>query len=272
MAIHPTAVVHPEARLGYDVEIGPYAVIEGAAVIGDRCVIRAHAVIGAHVVMGVENVIGYSSIIGGDPQDFAFRPQIRSEVRLGDRNRLHEYCTIHRGTAENSATVIGSDCFLMGGTHLAHNVRLGNHVITANNALLGGHVLVEDRVFIGGGCVFHQHIRIGRLAIIQGASAFSKDIPPFTMAAERNGVAGLNVIGLRRAGFSAEQRLEIKRAFHFLYRRGKNLSQALAEAQEQDWGPEAREFLDFAKAAKKKGLCDWLGGRRQRTGAATEEE
>ena len=127
---------------------------------------------------------------------------MQSEVRIGDGNRIREYCTIHRGTSHDSATVVGSHCFLMAGAHLAHNVRLGDRVILANNALLGGHVIVEDRVFIGGGCVFHQHIRVGRLAICQGASAFSKDVPPFTIAAERNGVAGLNVVGLRRAGLT----------------------------------------------------------------------
>lgn len=262
MSIHPTAIVHPDARIGSGVVIGPYAVIEGAATIGDGCTIQAHAIIGAHVTMGEGNVIGYGAVIGGDPQDFAFRPEIQSEVRIGNRNRIREYCTIHRGTAEGSATVVGDDCFLMAGAHLAHNVQLGNRVILANNALLGGHVRVDDAVFIGGGCVFHQYIRVGRLAIAQGASAFSKDIPPFTLAAERNTVAGLNVVGLKRAGLKPDQRREIKAAFNLIYRSGMNTRQALAAARERAWAPEASEFLEFVAAAKRRGICALLRSPR----------
>lgn len=257
--IHPTAIIHPDAQLGTDVTVGPYAIIEGAARIGDRCVIQAHAVIGAHVTMGEDNVIGYGAIIGGEPQDFAFRPEIRSEVRIGKANKIREYATIHRGTAEGTATVVGDQCFLMAGAHLAHNVALGDHVILANNALLGGYVQVGDRVFIGGGCVFHQHIRIGRLAICQGGSAFSKDIPPFVIAAGANAAAGLNVVGLRRAGLSPAQRAEIKEAFGLLYRSGLNVSQSLAAARDRVWAEEGRAFWDFVAAAKKKGLVAFLG-------------
>jgi UDP-N-acetylglucosamine acyltransferase len=149
----------------------------------------------------------------------------------------------------------------MAGAHLAHNVSLGDQVIIANNALLGGHVQIAERVFIGGGCVFHQHIRVGRLAICQGGSAFSKDIPPYTTAAERNGVAGLNVVGLRRAGMTAAQRTEIKAAFALLYRRGMNTTQALAAAALRPWGPEAQSFFEFVAAAKKRGICDLLAAR-----------
>ncbi len=259
--LHPTAVIHPDAELGANVTVGPYAVIEGAARIGAGCTIQAHAIIGAHVAMGESNVIGYGAILGGDPQDFAFQPETRSAVRIGNGNRIREYCTIHRGTSDDSATVVGDGCFLMAGAHLAHNVQLGNQVILANNVLLGGHVRVEDRVFVGGGCVFHQHMRVGRLAICQGLSAFSKDIPPFTTAAERNGIAGLNVVGLRRAGFSPEQRTEIKEAFALVYRRGLNTTQALAAARERSWGAEAQAFFDFISAAKKRGICDFLATR-----------
>jgi UDP-N-acetylglucosamine acyltransferase len=212
--------------------------------------------------MGADNLIGYGAVIGADPQDFAFKPEVRSMVRIGRGNKIREYCTIHRGTSENSATVIGNGCFLMAGAHLAHNVSLGDHVIIANNALLGGHVHVAERVFIGGGCVFHQHIRVGRLAICQGGSAFSKDIPPFTTAAERNGIAGLNVVGLRRAGLNAAQRAEIKEAFGLIYRQGLNTTQALAAAKERQWGSEAKGMFEFVVAAKKRGICDFLASRR----------
>ena len=259
--LHPTAVIHPDAQLGASVSIGPHVVIEGPAQIGDGCTIHAHAIITGHVVMGKENVIGHGALIGGDPQDFAFRPEVRSRVRIGDGNKIREYATIHRGTSNDSETVLGSHCFLMGGAHVAHNCRLGDRVILANNALLGGHVIVEDRVFVGGGTVFHQHIRVGQLAICQGASAFSKDVPPFTLAAERNSVAGLNVIGLRRAGFTGVERMEIKQAFKLLYRSGLNVRQALTAAAEHTWGPHGQAFWDFIRAAGKKGICDLISSR-----------
>lgn len=259
--IHPTAIIHPDAQLGESVTVGPYAVIEGAAQIGDGCIIQAHAIIGAHVLMGRENVVGHGAVIGGDPQDFAFQPAVRSEVRIGERNRIREHCTIHRGTSEGSATVLGDDCFLMAGAHVGHNAQVGSGVILANNVLLGGHVEIADRVFVGGGSVFHQHTRVGRLAICQGLSGFSKFIPPFVTAAQVNGVAGLNVVGMRRAGFTAEQRREIKAAFDLLYREGMNVSQALAAAGERTWGAEARELWEFVASAKKKGVCDFIPAR-----------
>jgi UDP-N-acetylglucosamine acyltransferase len=263
---HPTAVIDARAVLGANVSIGPYVVIEGGAKIGDGCVIQAHAVIGAHATLGKDNTIGYGAIVGGDPQDFAFKPEVRSEVIIGDGNKIREYCTIHRGTTEGSATTIGNGCFLMAGTHVAHNCRVGDGVIIANNGLLGGHVVVDDRVFIGGGCVFHQHIRIGRLAICQGGSAFSKNIPPFAIGTLLNGIAGLNVIGLRRAGFDAAARAEIKDAFTLLYRKGFNVSQAIAAAQQREWTEPGRTFWEFVAASKKKGLCSLI-----RTRAGTDE-
>lgn len=256
--IHQTAVIHPAARLGADVQIGPYAIIEGAAEIGDRCVIQAHAVIGAQIVMGADNTVGYGAIIGADPQDLGFKPEVESHVRIGARNRIREYCTIHRGTAPGSATVVGDDCFLMAGAHLGHNVQMGNRVILANNVLLAGHVTVEDNVFLGGGGVFHQFIRVGRMVITQGGSKFSKDIPPYTLAAFLNKVIGLNVIGLRRAGFSPEQRREIKAAFDLLYRGGFNKTQALAASRERTWAPAAQALFDFVADAKKRGICSLI--------------
>jgi UDP-N-acetylglucosamine acyltransferase len=253
--LHPTAVIDPAARLGAGVRVGPYAVIEGAAKIGDGCVIEAHAIIGASVTMGRGNSIGSGAIIGGAPQALGFQTSTRSEVIIGDNNQIREYCTIHRGSSQGSATIVGDDCFLMAGAHLGHDVRVGHRVVIANNVLLGGHVVVADGVFLGGGSVLHQFVRIGRLAICQGMTAASKDIPPFTIAAARNRVVGLNVVGLRRAGLSGAQRTDIKRAFDLLYRSGRNTRQALAAADNGAWGPEAQEFFDFVAGAKKRGIC-----------------
>ena len=262
MPIHPTAIIHPSAQISDHAEIGAYVCIEGAAVVGDGCVLQSHAVLSGDVTLGKGNRVGHGAVIGAWPQDLAFKPERKSAVIIGDGNTIREHCTIHRATGEGSATRIGSHNFLMAGAHLAHEVVIGDHNIVANNALLGGHVHVADRVFIGGGCVFHQGMRIGRLAICQGASAFSKDIPPFTLAAERNTVAGLNVVGLRRAGLDATQRQEIKAAFKLLYKSGRNTAQALAAAREREWGESARAFFEFVAAAKKRGICDLLESAR----------
>ncbi len=267
--IHPTAIIHPDAQLHPNVAVGPYAIIEGAAILGEGCTIAAHAIIGAHVVMGKNNHIGYGAIIGGDPQDLAFNPEVRSRVRIGDGNRIREHSTIHRGTTEGSETVLGDGCFLMVGAHIAHNAQIGNHVILANNVLVAGHVHIGDRAFVGGGAVFHQFVHVGRHVICQGLSGFSKDIPPYVIAADINGVAGLNVIGLRRSGFEPAQRTEIKRAFTLLYRSGHNTAQAIAASESEEWSEIGREFWQFVAGAKKRGLCDWLGSRR---GAVTGEE
>lgn len=255
MKIHPSALVEPGAQLADDVEIGAFVCLGADVEIGAGCRIASHAVLEGRVVLGAGNVIGHGAIIGAAPQDLSFQPTTRSEVRIGSRNVIREHCTIHRGTAEASATVLGDDNFLMAGAHLGHNVRLGHKVIVANNCLLAGYVEVQDGAFLGGGCVFHQHMRVGRLAITQGASGFGKDLPPFTIGAETNYVFGLNAIGLRRAGFDAMTRAEIKRAFKLLYTSGLNTTQALEEAAGQTWGTAAAEFFTFVRAAKKRGLC-----------------
>lgn len=254
MSIHATAIIHPRAEIAEDVEIGPYVCIEGPAIIGPRCRIEAHAVLGGVVRMGKNNIVGHGAIIGTEPQDLGFKKETRSEVVIGEGNRIRELCTIHRGTGEGTATRIGDHNFLMAGVHLAHNAALGSHCILANNALLGGHVQVGDRVFIGGGSGFHQFVRVGRLALTQGQSRVSQDVPPFTIATGLNGVAGLNAIGLRRAGLGAAQRQEIKDAFRLLYRSGLNTRQALERAGEREWGPEGAEFFAFVAAAKR-GIC-----------------
>ncbi len=262
MKIHPTAIVEPGAQLGEDVEVGPYACISGEAEIGAHTIVQSHAVIEGTVRLGTENQIGHGAVIGSFPQDLSFKAGTRSWVEIGNGNVIREHVTIHRGTAESSATCIGNDNFLMAGAHLGHNCTIGNNVIIANNCLLGGYVTVEDNAFLGGGCVFHQFMRVGRLAITQGISGFSKDIPPFVVAAGVNRVVGLNVVGLRRAGFSAEERAEIRAAFALLYETGLNVSQALARAHEQSWAAPAKAFFDFVAGAKRRGIC---GGTRTRS-------
>ena len=253
--IHPAALVDPAAQIGANVEIGPFSIIGPQVTIGEETIVQSHVVIEGQVTIGSGNLIGHGAIIGTPPQDVSFSPDRKTKVVIGNNNIIREYCTIHRGTAENSATKIGDQNFLMTGAHIGHNCEIGNNVIIANNCLLVGYVRVDDGAFLGGGSTFHQFIHIGRLVMVQGSSGFGKDIPPFVVAAERNSVFGVNVTGLRRAGFSAKDREQIKAAFRLVYLSGLNISQTIEKAATMKLSAVAREFLDFVANAKKRGIC-----------------
>jgi UDP-N-acetylglucosamine acyltransferase len=260
MKIHPTAIVADGAKLADDVEIGPFSVIGRCSEIGSGCVIGAHAILEHRVVVGEGTKVGHGTILGANPQDLSFDAARQdSGVRIGKNNTIREYVTIHRATAENGDTVVGDGNFIMTGCHMGHDSVVGHNVIAANNVLLAGHVRVRDRAFLGGGTVFHQFMEVGSLAMVRGGCRFSKDIPPFLVATGENHVAGINAIGLRRAGISAEARQDIKRAFRLLYQSGLNVSQALEAADAEPWGPEASLLFAFVRAAKKRGICDYVG-------------
>jgi UDP-N-acetylglucosamine acyltransferase len=253
--VHPTAIVDPSAKIGASAEIGPFSIVGSQVTIGDKTIVQSHVVIEGEVEIGTGNFIGHGVVIGAPPQDVSFSPERKTKVEIGNHNIIREYCSIHRGTTQGSSTKIGDDNFLMAGAHVGHNCEIGNNVIIANNCLLAGYVFVDDGAFLGGGSTFHQFMRIGRLVMVQGSSAFGKDLPPFVVAAERNSVFGLNVIGLRRAGFSAKDREDVKAAFKLVYLSGLNISQALEKAATMKFGSPAREFLDFVANAKKRGVC-----------------
>ena len=253
--IHPTAILDPAAQIAAGVEIGAFSIIGPQAMVDEGTIVQSHVVIEGEVAIGRRNFIGHGAIIGAPPQDVSFSPERNTKVEIGDHNIIREYCTIHRGSPEGSATKIGDKNFLMAGAHIGHNCVVGNNVIIANNCLLAGHVWVDDGAFLGGGSTFHQHMHIGRLVMVQGSSAFGKDLPPFVIAAERNSVFGINVIGLKRAGFSVQDRDEIKAAFKLVYQSGLNIGQALEKAAMMKFGRPAREFLDFVVNAKKRGIC-----------------
>lgn len=263
MKIHPTAIVDSGAQISRDVEIGPHSIIGSEVEIGEGTIVQSHVVLESNVSIGRNNLIGHGVIIGAAPQDLSFSPERRTKVEIGNENVIREYCTIHRGTAEGSSTRLGDKNLLMVGVHLGHNCEIRNSVIIANHTLLAGHVRIEDSAFVSGGCGFHQHVHIGRLAMVQGGSVFGKDIPPFVIAAERNYVFGLNVIGLRRAGFNAKERDEIKAAFRLIYSSGLNLAQALEKSATMQLGGAAREFLDFVENAKKRGICPYKRGVKE---------
>jgi UDP-N-acetylglucosamine acyltransferase len=251
--IHPTAIVDSKADLGQRVKVGPGAIIDAGCVIGDDCEIRAHAIITGASRIGNKNQVGYGAIIGAEPQDTAFK-NVASQVVIGDRNTIREHVTIHRGTKENSETVIGSDNFLMVGVHVAHNCRVGNRVTLVNNVLLAGHVEVHDRAFFGGAAVVHQHCRIGELAMIKGLACITRDVPPYMLVIEESLAGGINQVGLKRAGFNAEIRREIREAFDLLYNAGLNVSQALERIDQTLKSAEVKKMVGFIRTTKR-GIC-----------------
>ena len=257
--IHSTAVVHPSAQIDPSVEIGPYVIIDGPAKIAAGCRIESHAQIVGQVEIGPECFIGRAAIIGTEPQDLGFDPQTDSRVIIGTKNVIREHVTIHRGSKPGSATTMGDGNFLMVGVHLAHDVQLGNKNILANCCMLAGHIHVGSNTFIGGGAVFHQFIRIGDSCVIQGNGSFGKDIPHFSSAMRTNRITGLNIVGLRRQGYTTEQRASIKELFHILFCSGKNMTQAIAAANQRQWSEPASRLLEFASAPTKRGICPWRG-------------
>ena len=260
MNIHPTAIVADGAKLADDVTVGPFSIIGPDAEIGSGCTIGANVILEHRVVLGEGTKVGHGTILGGNPQALGFDQSRRDTgVRIGKNNTIREYVTINRAMQANADTLVGDENFLMTGCHLGHDCRVSNRVIVANNVLLAGHVSVDDGAFLGGGSVFHQFVMVGSLAMVQGDSGFSKNIPPYVVGSRLNQVVGLNSIGLRRAGLSAEARMQLKRAFRLLYLSNLNVSQALEAASAEQWGPEATLFFDFVRGAKKKGICDYSG-------------
>lgn len=253
--IHQTAIAGKSAKIGKDVSIGPYSVIDEKVEIGDGCIIGPHVCICKYTTMGSGCKVHAGAVIGDVPQDLAFR-DAETFVKIGKNCVIREGVTIHRGTKPGTATEIGDDCFLMANSHFAHNVRLLNNVIVANGALLAGYVEVGERAFISGNACLHQFIRIGRMAMIGGGCAISKDVPPFcTVApASYNIIAGMNIIGMKRNGFTAEDRAEVKKAFKTLYVSGFNFTQAVEQIKTGQNHPAVKEFCDFIRASKR-GIC-----------------
>ena len=256
--IHPTAIVHPRAKLDPTVVVGPYAVIDEGVELGAHCVVGPHVYLTGLTTIGAHNVFHAGCVIGDAPQDLKYQGE-PTRLRLGDHNVCREHFTAQRANRPDTETVIGAHNFLMANAHVGHNCTVGNHVIIANGALLAGHVEVADRAFISGNCLIHQFCRVGTLALMRGGSAISKDLPSFTVARGENGICGLNVVGLRRAGFTAEQRLELKRLYRALFRSGINLRAAVEAAQIEFTSPAAKNLLDFVAGARR-GVCADAGG------------
>ncbi|MGA2852782.1 MAG: acyl-ACP--UDP-N-acetylglucosamine O-acyltransferase [Verrucomicrobiota bacterium] len=264
--IHPTAIIHPGAKLDATVQVGPFAVIDAGVELGADCVVGPHVYLTGLTTIGAGNRFHAGCVIGDAPQDLKYKGE-PTRLRIGGDNVFREHVTVHRSNKPDAETIVGSHNFFMANSHIAHNCAVGDHVILANGALLGGHAVVQDRAFISGNCLVHQFTRIGTLALMQGGSAVSKDLPPFCVALHQNEICGLNVVGLRRASFTAEQRLELKRLYHLLFRGGKNLREALAEARDNFNSAPAKVLLDFIAGAKR-GVCSDSG---HTTGTSDDE-
>jgi UDP-N-acetylglucosamine acyltransferase len=267
--IHPTAIVSAEAELAEGVDIGPYAVVEAGVRIGPRTRLGAYSYVCSGTTLGAENVVHMHAVLGNEPQDLAYGGA-PTHLVIGDRNVFREGCHVHRGTAPDSATVIGNDCYLMTNSHVGHNSSLADRVILATAATLAGHVSIGAGAFVSGAALVHQHTRVGRLAMLQGGCAVSRDVPPFLIAARpTNLVAGVNAVGLKRAGFDRPRIVALRRAYRVLFGRRVNLSlarQRLLAMEEAAGGPTADvlELLAFIDEAKR-GVC--FGSRG---GAGTE--
>ena len=255
MSIHPTAVVDPRAEIHPEAELGPYAVIDGPVKIGAGTRLMPHAVVMGWTEIGEGNRVHSGAVLGDAPQDVSYRGA-RSYLRIGHRNVFREGVQVHRGTKVESATLIGDDNFLMANCHVAHNCRLGDRIILTNNAVLGGYVEVGDRAVLSASCAVHQFVRVGPLAIMRGLSATSRDVPPFSIIDWQHTVRGLNVVGLRRAGFDETRIRALKHAFQILFRKRRNLATAVKELEGTagESSEDVRELLDFIRASKR-GVC-----------------
>lgn len=268
--IHPTAIIHPKADLQAGVEVGPYCVIDAHVRIGPGTRLFHNVYVTGWTEIGERCVLHPGVIVGHEPQDTKYKGE-RSFCTVGDGTILREYVTIHRGTTPESKTVVGRDCFLLAGSHVAHNCIVGDRVTLINNVLLAGHVEVGEAATLGGGAGIHQFVRIGERTMIAGNSRVILDVPPFVLADVEGRVAALNRVGLRRAEFSPEHREAIRNAFRTLYGKSLPFSTALLQLAEEvselgaiDSRHPCKRLLDFLQAPSKRGIA----GRTRR--AVTE--
>lgn len=253
MSIHPTAIVHPKAEIADGVEIGPYTVVGEHVKIGSGTRIESHVLIEGWTTIGERNHIFSFSSIGVAPQDTGYRGE-KTAVVIGDDNIIREFATIHRATTkEERITSIGNRNFLMAYIHVAHDCMLGNNIIMANNAAFGGHVIVEDHAVLGAIVGIHQFVRVGAYSMIGGQSAVVLDVPPYVNATgNRAQLYGLNLVGLKRKGFSEQTIGSLKKAYKIIFRSGLTQDEAFRRVIEEF--PDTREvayLVDFMRHSKR---------------------
>lgn len=252
MLISPMASIHPDAKLGIGVQIGPFAVVEANAEIGDGTIIHSGAQVRSGARIGKGCNIHPGAVIAGIPQDLKFVGE-ESVAIIGDKTQVRECVTVNRGTASKSKTVVGNNCLLMAYSHIAHDCELGNNVIIGNATQLAGEIVVDDYAIVSGGSLAHQFVHIGAHVMIQGGSRIGKDIPPYTLVGREPLVyCGINVVGLRRRGFTNEQINLINDIYRIIYLRGLNTTNALVTIeQELAPSPERDLVLEFVKSSER---------------------
>jgi len=251
--IHPTAIIEKGAELGSNVSVGPYSVIGSDVKIADNNIIESHVVINGHTTIGNGNHFFPFSAIGAAPQSIAYKGD-PTEVRIGNNNTFRENVTVNRGTIDDEGvTSIADDNFIMAYCHIAHDCRLGSHIVFANCASLAGHCYVGDYVVLAGYTLVHQFCRIGEHCFTGVNAVCIQDVPPFTLAAGNRAIThGINVRGLRRRGFTTEEISELKRAYKTIYRSGLTTSAAIAEIDAKEWaGPHVSTLTKFIKESKR---------------------
>lgn len=251
--IHPSAIIDPGAIIGQDVEIGPYCIVGPNCEIGDGTKLLSHVVVESHTKIGRHCTVSSGAVLGGLPQDHSFAGET-SWVEIGDHCQIRECVTVNRASGEDQVTKMGSHCLIMAYTHLGHNCQLGDHVILANSVQLGGFVEIGDGAFLGGICAVHQFVKIGRMTIVSGFSGTRQDLPPFATTEGRPQamVVGINRVGLKRAGFSADERNRLKKAFQLLFFSKVALPMAIENVKEQvELDANVLELLDFVQHSKR---------------------
>ncbi len=252
MTIDSRAVVSSKASLGSDVQIGPFTVVEDDVVIGDGCKIGSSAYIANGARIGKNCVVHHGAVISNAPQDLKYAGEVTTLV-IGANTVVREYCTLHRGTAETGNTTIGSDCLLMANVHVAHDCIVGNHCILANVVTLAGHVTLGDWVTIGGLTPIHQFVKIGSHAMVGGGLRVTQDVPPYVLAGrDPLKYEGVNIVGLRRRGFSREQIESIQEAYRVLYSSGLMFSEAVKKIENEfPHCHEASVMAEFVKSSSR---------------------
>jgi UDP-N-acetylglucosamine acyltransferase len=252
MNIHPTAIIEDGAQVHESVVVGPYSIVETGAVIGPGCVIESCARIYGATRLGEHNRVCHGVTLGAEPQDLTYSPDKSRPLTIGDHNHFKEGANVSRGVKTDDGTRIGNHNYFMSYSHVGHDCIVGDHNIFANAATLAGHVELDHHIFLSGQVAVHQFCRIGAFALVAGVSGVPQDVPPFVLAdGHRAQIIGLNLVGLRRNGFSQDQRSTIKSVYRIIFRSGLRLAEALVRAEKAYPGPETREIVRFIKSSRR---------------------
>jgi UDP-N-acetylglucosamine acyltransferase len=254
--IHPTAVVDPRAELGHDLSIGPFCLVEAGAILGDGCKLLSRATVKSGVVLGKNNILHEGAVLGAPPQHATAKGPF-GRVVIGDNNTFRECATVHRSLYADQGTTIASDCYLMVNAHVGHDCRIDSGVILGNNAAIGGHVTVGRKAFVSALVAVHQFCRIGSLAMVGGCARIVQDVPPYVMIdGDSSKIVGLNLVGLKRAGFTHDQIGQLKAAYRLIYRGGLLWTNLLAALKERFPEGPAAAFHPFFVESKRGMICE----------------